>query len=71
MLLNRITSKAVDLNIVYIQSNLYYLNLNLNFIDNNIYIITKLLAPATSKMTNRGGGKGYTLTTREKLNTTN
>ena len=39
----------------------------LNFIDNNIYIITKLLAPATSKMTNRGGGKGYTLTTREKL----
>ena len=33
--------------------------------------ITKLLAPATSKMTNRGGGKGYTLTTREKLNTTN
>ena len=38
----------------------------LNFIDNNIYIITKLLAPATSKMTNRGGGKGYTLTTREK-----
>ena len=47
------------------------LNLNLNFIDNNIYIITKLLAPATSKMTNRGGGKGYTLTTREKLNTTN
>ena len=47
------------------------LNLNLNFIDNNMYIITKLLAPATSKMTNRGGGKGYTLTTREKLNTTN
>ena len=43
----------------------------LNFIDNNIYIITKLLAPATSKMTNRGGGKGYTFTTREKLNTTN
>ena len=38
----------------------------LNFIDNNIYIITKLLAPATSKMTNRGGGKGYTLTTKEK-----
>ena len=23
-----------------------------------------MLAPATSKMTNRGGGKGYTLTTR-------
>ena len=46
------------------------LNLNLNFIDNNMYIITKLLAPATSKMTNRGVGKGYTLTTREKLNTT-
>ena len=39
----------------------------LNFIDNNMYIITKLLAPATSKMTNRGGGKGYTLTTREKF----
>ena len=38
----------------------------MNFIDNNIYIITKLLAPATSKMTHRGGGKGYTLTTREK-----
>ena len=35
------------------------LNLNLNFIDNNIYIyiITKLLAPATSKMTNRGGAR--------------
>ena len=31
-----------------------------------MYIITKLLAPATSKMTNRGGGKGYTLTRREK-----
>ena len=25
-----------------------------------------MLAPATSKMTNRGGGKGYTLTTKEK-----
>ena len=24
-----------------------------------------MLAPATSKMTNRGGGKGYTLTTRD------
>ena len=47
------------------------LNLNLNFIELIDNIITKLLAPATSKMTNRGGGKGYTLTTREKLNTTN
>ena len=28
-------------------------------------IITKLLAPATSKTTNRGGGKGYTLNTKE------
>ena len=32
-------------------------NLNLNFIE-LIYIITKLLAPATSKTTNRGRGKG-------------
>ena len=30
-----------------------------------MYIITLLLAPATSKTTNRGGGKGYTLNTKE------
>ena len=43
------------------------LYLNLNFIEFKlIYIITKLLAPATSIRTNRGGGKGYTLNTKER-----
>ena len=31
-----------------------------------IYVLTKLLAPASSKTTYRGGGKGYTLNTRER-----
>ena len=34
------------------------LNLNLNFIDNNMYIITKLLAPATTEISLTGSWVG-------------
>ena len=46
--------------------NLNFIELELYFLVKLIYIITKLLAPATSITTNRGGGKGFTLNTEER-----
>ena len=63
----RVISLSLRLRLITLTSTLIILDITKTSSNNClIYIITKLLAPATSKMTNRGGGKGYTLTTIEK-----